>query len=120
MTRFMIAAAIIAIFLFPAPLFCADNEPTVPMIRTVDPVKVKPGAIVAVDGEALAAEKVAEMFLTKGETDLKVEILSQTKTHIKFKVPANAAPARYGLTVMTAGALPLLLEQPVFLTVVEK
>jgi hypothetical protein len=115
----MIAAAIIAIILFPAPLWCWDNEPTVPMIRTVDPVKAKAGATVLVEGDALNAPRVVELYMTQGETDLKVEILSQTKTQIKFKVPADMAAARYSLTVMTGGNLPQLLVQPVFLTVVK-
>ena len=99
MTRFMIAAAIIALLLVPAPLWCADNEPSVPMIRTVDPVKAKPGATVVVEGEALAASKVVQMYLTRGGKDVRVEILNQTSTQIKFKAPTEMTPARYSVTV---------------------
>ena len=118
MTRFLTAIFIVAALVFPASLlWCADTEPTVPMIRTVDPVKAKAGDKVVVEGEALGTARVAELFLTKGDKDLKVEILQQTKTKIQFRVPADMPAGKYGLTVLTAGPLPQILEQPAFLVV---
>ena len=57
------------------------------------------------------------MFLTDGQTDFKVEILEQTSSAIKFRVPAKVVPARYNLLVLLVDVEPKLIEEPVRITV---
>lgn len=97
----------------------ATDQPSqgVPVLSTVAPESAKAGAVVTAQGEYLDKSRVAGLFLSTDKTDVKVEIVQQTPTLIKFKIPAEAAPGRYGLTVLMAGREPMLLEQPVILVV---
>jgi hypothetical protein len=60
---------------------------------------------------------VSDVFLTNGETDIKVQILEQSASAIKFKVPEKAAAGRYNLMVMVVSVEPKLIEEPARLTV---
>jgi len=98
----------------------ADNKDPkdnpVPLLDRVEPCKGKAGDVAIAYGQALDKGRVAEVFFTDGKTDLKVEILEQTATMIKFKIPV--APARrYWLMLLTKAVEPALLEQPVVVTV---
>jgi hypothetical protein len=96
------------------------KEPEVlptPVMRNVTPEAVKAGEAATVSGEYLDKSRVAEVFLTSGQIDIKLEILAQSATAIKFKVPENAAPGRYNMMVMLVGAEPKLIEEPARLTV---
>lgn len=88
-----------------------------PLMRTVSPDVVKPGDVVTVAGDYLDKTRVAEVYLTDGKNNTKVEVLEQTASEIKFKVPENAKPARLRLMVLTTGAEPQYLEQPVMVTI---
>lgn len=88
-------------------------------LSTVDPDAGKVGDVIGATGEQIDASKVDELYLTDGKTDIKVEIVSQTDTSIKFKIPAKTKAGRYSLMLKTKGADPKLLEQPVKLTVEE-
>ncbi len=68
-------------------------------------------------GEYLDNSRVADVFLTSGEIDIKLEILAESATAIKFKVPENAAPGRYNMMAMLVGAEPKLIEEPARLTI---
>jgi regulation of enolase protein 1 (concanavalin A-like superfamily) len=70
-----------------------------------------------VEGEYLDKQHVAEVYITDGTTDWKVEVLKQTATQIEFKIPANAKPGRFFLMVLTAGPDPKLIEEPVRVTI---
>jgi hypothetical protein len=94
----------------------AQDQP-MPRMTTVEPGNGKAGDTLAVTGENLAKGSVAELFLTDGKNDIKVEMIDQEATSIKFKVPANAKPARYSLMILTSGKQPKLIEQPVKVTV---
>jgi hypothetical protein len=106
-----------ALAILAAGLVWAEEKSGAPYMKSVEPETAKAGAVVKVSGEYLDKSRVAEVYLTKGQTDLKVEIVEQTGEFIRFKVPANAAPGRYGLMFLMAGADPKLLEQPVSLLV---
>lgn len=93
-----------------------EVQPT-PMMRTVAPETVKAGEIATVSGEYLDKSRVADVFLTDGQTDFKVEILEQTSSAIKFRVPAKVVPARYNLLVLLVDVEPKLIEEPVRITV---
>ncbi|MFN7923086.1 MAG: IPT/TIG domain-containing protein [Bryobacteraceae bacterium] len=118
MTRFQIAIALLLVLLVPAALVAfGEGGSGVPFIRTVDPGVVKPGATVTASGDNLSATNVQSLMLTKGDKDTTVNMVQQTTAAIKFKLPAAIEPGRYSLTVLTAGKEPMLIEQPVFLTV---
>jgi hypothetical protein len=50
---------------------------------------------------------------------MKVKVLDQKDDTIEFRIPPSVKPGRLQLVVKTAGKQPLILEQPVFITVEE-
>jgi hypothetical protein len=95
----------------------ADEKGGAPYMKSVEPSTAKAGDVVRVAGDFLDKSRVAEVYLSRGSSDLKVEIVEQTADFIRFKVPAGVTPGRYGLTFLTAGPDPKLLEQPVYLLI---
>ncbi len=85
----------------------------VPRMTTVDPVSGKPGDVITVNGENLQKDLVVKVYLTDGKNDFVVEVLEQTPTAIKFKIPVKTMPGRLALMVLTSGKDPRLIEQPV-------
>jgi hypothetical protein len=63
--------------------------------------------------------KVDEVYLTDHTFDMKVKVLGQTDEFIEFRIPPSVKPGRLQLLVKTAGRVPVLLEQPVYITVEE-
>lgn len=110
-------AALLVLFALTAAVAAkaATDQPSqgVPVLSTVSPDPARAGSLVIARGEYLDKAHLSELFLSTDKTDVKVEIIEQTATVIKFKVPADAAPGRYRLTVLMAGREPTLLEQPV-------
>ena len=88
-----------------------------PRVDAVEPDTGKSGAILAINGENLQKPGVAEVYLTDGKNDLKVEVVEQAEKSIKFKIPATAKPGRYAVMLLTGGKDPKYLEQPVKVTV---
>jgi hypothetical protein len=95
-----------------------DVLPT-PVMRTVNPDTVKAGDVATVSGEYLDKSRVEEVYLTNGTVDAKVEIVEQTATAIKFKVPEKLAPGRYNLMVLLVSDPPKLIEEPARVTVAQ-
>lgn len=89
-----------------------------PRMTTVEPGSAKAGEILTANGENLDKAQVAEVYLTDGKKDFKVQVTEQAATAIKFKVP-KAAPGRFSLMLLTTGKDPKLIEQPVRVTVEE-
>jgi hypothetical protein len=89
---------------------------SMPMIRTVDPYSVKVGAEVVASGDNLGKEVVAEVYVGAGGKNTRVEVTSQTEKEIKFKIP-NVKPGAYRVLVLTKGAEPTIIEEPVKLMV---
>lgn len=118
MFRYTFLIAIVMILLNPVPLWCGDEPVTgVPTMKEVMPAIATPGSIVVVAGENLDRLHVAEVYLTKGTTDVKVQLTSQSKAELKFRVPADVETGKYGIALLTSGNTPMLLDQPVYLTV---
>ena len=88
-----------------------------PKMNAVEPAAVKPGAECTVSGENLDKAAVTELYLTNGKDDVKLTIVQQSAAAIKFKVPPSTKPGRFSLMLLTAGADPKLIEQPVKLSV---
>lgn len=97
-------------------VYCLAQS-AMPKMTTVEPAEAKAGDQCAVTGEHLEKTNVKEIYLTDGKEDLKLDIVEQAATSIKFKIPATAKAGRFSLMLMTADKSPKLIEQPVKLTV---
>jgi hypothetical protein len=121
--RFVRLFGFVFIFLFALRLASAAKDPTevlpTPVLRTVDPESVKAGDFATVSGEYLDKSRVAELYVTTGTVDFKVQIVEQSATAIKFKVPEKVTPGRYKMMVLLVGDPPRLIEEPAHVTVVE-
>jgi hypothetical protein len=88
-------------------------------MHKVQPDNGKAGSILKVEGIALGKANVDEVYLSDHTFDLKVKVLNQTDSSIEFRIPPFVKPGRLQLVVKTVGKEPLILEQPVYITVEE-
>jgi hypothetical protein len=88
-------------------------------MNAVQPDGGKIGAVLRVHGVSLGKAKVDEVYLTDHTLDMKVKVLDQKDDVIEFRIPPSVKPGRLQLLVKTTGKQPLLLEQPVYITVEE-
>ena len=94
------------------------GQAAMPRIVSVEPASGQVGAELTASGENLDQTNVAELRLTNGTNDFKVPITNQTATAIKFKIPNEVKPGRYGLVTLSKRVpRPLEIEQPVKVTV---
>jgi hypothetical protein len=84
-------------------------------ITSVEPLTAKAGDTVNAIGEEIDNANVDTLYLTDGTNDFKCQMVEQTATTIKFKVPDNMKAGRWALMVHTKKNQ--LIEQPVKLTV---
>lgn len=108
-----VGPVLVALLAFPF-LLCAQTD--FPRMTTVDPMAAKVGEIVTVSGEHLDKANVAEVFLTDGKSDTKVEITEQAAVALKFKVPDAAKPGGR-LVIRTPSTPPKDYIQPVKVTI---
>jgi hypothetical protein len=97
--------------------FFLSAQTSFPRMTTVDPAVSKVGGVVSAAGENLDKDNVAELLLTDGKSDLRVQITEQTAASIKFRIPETAKPGRFSLVIRTATSPPKEYQQPVKLTV---
>lgn len=97
----------------------ASLSAQVPVMNQVQPDSGKIGSVLRIRGVFLDKAKVDEVYLTDHTFDMKVKVLDQTEDSIEFRIPPSAKPGRLQLLVKTAGHQPVLIEQPVFITVEE-
>jgi hypothetical protein len=90
-----------------------------PQMNTVQPEGGKVGAVLQVHGLYLGKARVEEVYLSDHTLDMKVKVLDQKDDTIEFRIPPSVKPGRLQLVVKTAGKQPLILEQPVYITVEE-
>jgi hypothetical protein len=84
-------------------------------ITSVEPLTAKAGDTVNAIGEEIDNANVDTLYLTDGTSDFKCQMVEQTATTIKFKVPDNMKAGRWALMVHTKKNQ--LIEQPVKLAV---
>ncbi len=85
-----------------------------PRMTSVDPMNGKAGDVITVTGENLHKDLVAKVFLTDDKTDILCEVLDQTATSLKIKIPAKVEKGvRLSLMVETAGKDKKQIVQPV-------
>ncbi len=103
------------------PLLCfglAVSLPAqVPQMHTVQPDSGKIGSVLRIHGVYLGKTTVDEVYLTDHTFDMKVKVLDQADDSIEFRIPPSVKPGRLQLLVKTTGKQPLLIEQPVYITV---
>ena len=90
-----------------------------PRLKSVEPAEGKAGEELVTQGQSLGENTVADLFLTDGTNDHKVKMVDQQAEAIRFALP-KVKPGRYNLMLLTKGASPAYLEQPVICTVVEE
>ena len=95
----------------------AGAQATYPKMEAVTPETGRVGDVLTVEGQNLGNTTVESLYLTDGQTDWKTEIVEQSATSIRFKIPATAKPGRFSLMVLTAGETKTLIEQPIKVTV---
>jgi hypothetical protein len=101
-----------------ASLSAQTNEQTdVPFMHKVQPDSGKIGSVLRVGGVFLGKTRVDELYLTDHTFDMKCKVLAQGDDYIEFRIPPSVKPGRLQLLVKTTGREPLLLEQPVYITV---
>lgn len=88
-----------------------------PIVRSIEPDSAKPGDSLVATGQNLGKEVVLEVYLTQGETSFKSEIKSQTPDSLTFIVPSTVKAGRFGFSILTRGPAPLLVDQPVVVTI---
>ena len=94
--------------------FGAYAQDGLPRMTAVDPPSGKKGDVIAVSGENLQKGQVEKVFLTDGKIDTLVEVVEQTATTIKFKIPEKAATGgRLAVMILTSGKDAKYIEQPV-------
>src|SRR5215831_16381829 len=91
-------------------------QDAMPRMTTVEPYSGKVGDVVAVSGENLDKGNVAKVFLTNDKSDLVCEIVEQTATTIKVKIP-DKATGRMAFMIRTGGKEPKDIVQPVKVSV---
>ena len=109
--------------MFVTSLFCfglaGALSAQAPQMNDVQPNGGKVGAVLRIHGVSLGKAKVDEVYLSDHTLDMKVKVLDQKDDTIEFRIPPSVKPGRLQLVVKTAGKQPLILEQPVFITVEE-
>ncbi len=110
---------LVAVLLGGSLVFGQESR-AMPRISSVEPTSGQVGAELTALGESLDQTNVTELRLTDGTNDFKVPITSQIATAIKFKIPNEIKPGRYGLVTFSKRTpRSLEIEQPVKITVVE-
>ena len=84
-------------------------------ITAVEPFTARAGDTVSAKGEGIDGANVDTLYLTDGTHDFKCQVVEQTATLIKFKVPDTMKPGRWIVMVHTKKGQ--LIEEPVRLPV---
>jgi hypothetical protein len=106
---FFIAGVFLAVLIFG---IVNRPRPGEPLITAIEPPTGAPGEIVTALGRDIGTSRVAEIYLASADTRWKVQIVSQSRGAIRFRVPAEARRGRLTLAVKTGDARPQWIEQP--------
>jgi hypothetical protein len=87
-----------------------------PLVTAVEPPTVLPGEVVTALGRELGESRVAEIQLTGPQGRWKAEMVSQSRSAVRFKVPRQVEPGRLLLVIKTTDP-PQWIEQPASLVV---
>lgn len=107
-------------FAVTAPVVAQIPKDHVPQMQSVEPKSGKIGSVLRVTGVDLGKTKIDSVYLTDNTLDMMVKVLDQTDGTIQFRIPPSVKPGKLQLLVKTTGKEPVLLEQPVYITVEEE
>ena len=113
-------STLIGLLCLPALLSAQVPKDQVPEMQNVEPKNGKVGSVLKATGAFLGKNKVEEVYLTDHTFDMMVKVLDQTDNSIQFRIPPSVKPGKLQLLVKTAGKDPVLLEEPVYITVEEE
>jgi len=102
MLRVFVALALV----FPGALLAgaaAREQAPTPLMKAVQPDSARAGDEVTVSGTNLEKANIAAVYLTQGDKTIKVKLTSQSESEVKFHVPADMKPGRFGIMVLTTG-----------------
>ncbi len=89
-----------------------------PVAKLIEPRSGVPGTVVRMSGTALEKAKVDEVYLTDHRFNLLVKVLDQESESMTIRIPPFAKPGRYQILFLSnRKGEPVLLEQPLYLTV---
>ncbi len=88
-----------------------------PQMESLSAKTAKPGDVIEINGVGLSDRKIDELYLTDHKFDMRVKLIEQKDTVIKFRVPPFAKPGRMQILALTKGDDPKLLEQPLYILI---
>ena len=115
MLRVRISSIILAAAICPA-LLARDPAPS-PVMKAISPGSAKANEIVTITGDNLGKELVNELYLSDRTAKTKVNIVSETNSELKFKVPSGLKSGKYWIVVLVNQEEPTEMEQAVQLVV---
>jgi len=89
------------------------------VLQRVKPDNGQVGTVLRAYGTDLGKQKIDSLYLSDQTFDMMVKVLNQTDQFIEFRIPPFVKPGKLQLVLKTAGKEPVLLEQPVFVKVIE-
>jgi hypothetical protein len=117
--KIMRPVALVTNLLFAFTCLGIASDGPAPQVNSISPTTAKPGDILDITGVGLDVSKIDEIYLTDHKFDMKVKVLDQSEKAIKLRVPPFAKPGRMQILVLTKGADPKLLEEPVYVLIEE-
>ena len=90
-----------------------------PVMDKVQPASGTIGTVLRIHGNFLGKDRVDEVYLSDHTFDVKVKVLDQKDDAIEVRVPPFVKPGRLQFVLKTVGKEPLILEQPLFVTIDE-
>lgn len=94
--------------------FAAYGQQATPRMTSTDTPNGKKGDVIAFSGANLQRAALASVYLTDGEHDFQVEVVEQTSTTVKFRIPVRVPPGRFALMALTVGKDAKFIELPRF------
>jgi hypothetical protein len=110
---------LLVLALSPACFAQQDAAPpeAAPQMDSLSVKTAKPGDVIDIVGVGLSDRKIDEVYLTDHKFDMRVKLLEQKETLIRFRVPPFAKPGRMQILALTKGDDPKLLEQPLYILI---
>jgi hypothetical protein len=106
-------------------LVLAGDDPIAdpaPEMQALSTKTAKPGDVVEITGVGLSDRKIDEVYLTDHKFDMRVKVVEQKDTVIRFRVPPFAKPGRMQILALTKADAskneePKLLEVPLYILI---
>jgi hypothetical protein len=90
------------------------------MLERVKPDNGQVGTVLRAYGMDLGKQKIDSVYLSDQTFDMMVKVLNQTDQFIEFRIPPFVKPGKLQLVLKTAGKEPVMLEQPVYIKVIDR